>query len=222
MHNSYGHAINSSGNAIPLPMTPHVARQRLLTQIVGPSMAPVTIIVAPAGYGKTTLATQLAASMPGECVWLSISEKMNIPEFFLGRLLQRLGGSAPDGEPVHPEEVLDSLRELATRAPRVTLFLDDYHLVDSREIHHFMQRLLHDQPDNVHVVFMSRLPIPFALARDYVCDRVRCVTAEDLSFTVDEVRVRANGGADGPRHVLWFGVRPEAGIASGIPARSGQ
>lgn len=31
-------------------------------------------------------------------------------------------------------------------------------------------------------------------------------------FAVDEVRVRANGGADGPRHVLWFGIRPEAGI----------
>ncbi len=176
-----------SAALLPLKIVPPAARpdemlrpdlQALLAEV---RLLPVTVVVAPAGYGKTTLLAQWAdqLSRTGAAVaWLSFEASDQEPALLLAYLISALQRVAPTvGE--QAARILQSVASLERNWPLVAgallsdtqrelqaptfLFLDDVHLVsDSSIANDLLGYLLRTAPPTLHVVMASRRPLTFA------------------------------------------------------------
>src|ERR687898_595426 len=157
-----------------------VARPRLIAKLEPEAGRKLMLISAPAGFGKTTLLGEWAASRSDEqCVaWLSLDEADNDPARFLSYLVaalqtveKRIGEGVlsslrtPGSPPAAGALTGALLNELASFPEEITLVLDDYHLIDSEHIHGVVSFLLERLPSNVHLVISSRINPPLPLAR---------------------------------------------------------
>ena len=177
-----------------------VARPRLLEQMGDGAEARLTLVSAPAGFGKTTvLAAWLHdASAAGRRVaWLSLDAADNEPALFWAYVMTALQGAVPGvgasalellaSSPVPTERVLTTLlNELAAAPGEVWLVLDDYHLVDNHEVSEGVTFLLEHLPAQVHVVVSTRADPDLPLARWRVRRELVEIRAADLRFTSDE------------------------------------
>ena len=150
---------------IPRPRRNLVARPRLSGRLGCVSDARLTLISAPAGFGKTTLLTAWLAAATTEnrsVAWLSLDESDRQPATFWTYLITALQKAVPGvGATVLPlpqsaqspiETVLASLlNELAAAPNDVDLVLDDYHLVDGPDIRAGMAFLLEHLPPQAHL-----------------------------------------------------------------------
>ncbi|KQY44555.1 LuxR C-terminal-related transcriptional regulator [Cellulomonas sp. Root137] len=177
-----------------------VARPRLLER-VGPGVdARLTLVCAPAGFGKSTLVAEWVAGAPADgraVAWLSLDSSDNDPATFWRYVLTALAG-ATDGacsraldlvtsSPTAIDLVLTTLlNELAATPGQVWLVLDDYHLVDDPEIARGMALLLTHLPPQAHVVLCTRVDPDLPLARWRVHGDLVEIRAADLRFTLDE------------------------------------
>lgn len=162
----------------------------------------LTLISAPAGYGKTTLVAEWIAPKGEDAVfkvaWLSLDETDNDPvRFFqywlaalhhvdhtLGQELQTLL-EMPQMPP--PTTILAELiNDLAALPYLVVLVLDDYHVIQAQLIHAAIEFVLEHQPHNLHLVICTRQDPPFALAQLRVRASITEIRADDLRFTTDE------------------------------------
>ena len=164
----------------------------------------LTLISAPAGYGKTTLAAewihtiQEAHQTTTRIAWLSLDEEDNDPTRFLGYLLsslssidQTLGQSAPSllGLPQLPsltlifDEVINSLAESQFR---IILFLDDYHVITNPNLHEALEYFIEHQPPGFHLAITTREDPPLSLARMRAGRQITEIRAHDLRFTLEE------------------------------------
>jgi LuxR family maltose regulon positive regulatory protein len=137
----------------------------------------LTLLVAPAGHGKTTLLREWmqACSWPMACVALVPED--NLPERFLADLalaLQSVGvsvGVSVDvnvlpSSPIDLEDgIADVANALAERPDDLALILDNYHVIESRQIHAAMAIFLDYLPLHVHVFVASRTEPPLPLSR---------------------------------------------------------
>src|SRR5690348_1561212 len=156
-----------------------VVRQTLVDRLVGEEPRRLTLVSAPAGWGKTTLLAEWAAD-PRErrpFAWLSLDRADNDPVRFWGYMVEALRtleptlGSASLGalgvtgtDPV--ELVLPPLlTELAGLDRRVVLVVEDYHLIQSAEVHDGLALLVGRLPDTVELAIATRLDPPLPLPR---------------------------------------------------------
>lgn len=158
---------------------------------------PVTLISAPAGYGKTTLLASLPSIMPElPFAWLTVDGEDNDPPRFLGALiaaLQRLNPAVGAGaqasltsEPRHLMTVL--INEIMEHLPRpFALILDDLHFVTEPRIHGALDFLIERLPPQMRLVIATRHDPPLALARLIARRQLAEVRRPHLSFTPDEV-----------------------------------
>ncbi len=159
----------------------------------------LSLVSAPAGYGKTTLVVEWLTGQP--VAWLSLDEHDNDPvRFFtylveaLHRLHPNVGATAnalldASPPPALPEVVVALINDLAaldgaTGEPfRLALVLDDYHVLRQPAIHDALSFLLSRQPPTLHLVVVSREDPPLPLARLRVRNQLTEVRAADLRFT---------------------------------------
>lgn len=158
----------------------------------------LVLLLAPAGYGKTTLLSQWAQASRFPVVWLTIGEEDNDLERFLRYLLVGweevqpgvresplgllLGAMSPDRE-----AVLRAFINVANEAPGPVVFvLDDYHLIDDSSIHQALAFLLDHLPPTVHFVLAGRAEPPLPLARYRARQELVEFRAQDLSFLPEE------------------------------------
>jgi LuxR family transcriptional regulator, maltose regulon positive regulatory protein len=163
----------------------------------------LTLVSAPAGYGKSTLVTEwihaLAAST-FRIIWLSIDESDNTPTRFLSYLLstfsridQNIGKNAlalieiPQfaSSTAVLDELLNDLSEL--KSP-ILLVLDDYHLITNPAIHEALTYFVENQPEQLHLVITTRADPPLPIARLRARAEVTEIRAHHLRFTLDETR----------------------------------
>src|ERR671915_1154577 len=158
-----------------------VARLRLTATLEREPGRKLTLISAPAGFGKTTLLVEWLrerAGSEGYVAWLSLDEGDNDPVRFLSYLVAALrrtvGEEFGEGvlaalrspEPPRMEAVLGAfVNELADLPAEVALVLDDYHVIDSESVHRIVTFLLEHLPPNVPLVISSRVDPPLPLAR---------------------------------------------------------
>jgi LuxR family transcriptional regulator, maltose regulon positive regulatory protein len=179
-----------------------VERPRLLEALVRYEGRRLTLVSAPAGFGKTTLLSEWLEDRSGDggsIAWLSLEEADNDPARFLAYLVSALRSALGEGI---GEGVLASLRlpefppveavvgvlinELAdVRHEEVTIVLDDYHVIHSGPIHEATSFLLEHLPENVHLVISSRADPPLPLAKLRARDQVSEIRAADLRFTTE-------------------------------------
>ncbi len=187
----------------------------------------MTLVSAPAGFGKTTLLAAWAAARP-TAAWLSLDPRDNDPTTFWTYLVAALRAAGlPVGadalalleSPRPPiEAVLASLlNDLSCVADDVVLVLDDYHVVDSRDVHDGVAFLLEHLPPQLHLVIAGRADPPLPLARLRGRGELVEVRAADLRFTGDEAAAYL-GGAVGPeltaQDVAALETRTEGWIAA--------
>src|SRR5215207_6844110 len=177
-----------------------VARPRLIAKLEPEAGRKLMLISAPAGFGKTTLLGEWAASRSDEqCVaWVSLDEADNDPARFLSYLVAALQTVEEEiGEGVlsslrapgsPPIEALTGalLNELADFPGTLAIVLDDYHLIDSDQVHGIVSFLLERLPSNVHLVIASRIEPPLLLARLRARGQITEINAADLSFAREE------------------------------------
>jgi len=178
-----------------------VARPRLSGRLSHAAEARLTLISAPAGFGKTTLLTAwLAAATPDNraVAWLSLDESDRQPATFWTYVITALQAAVPgvgadvlpllqSAQPPIETVIVSVLNELSATPNDVVLVLDDYHLVDGPDLRVGMVFLLEHLPPHVHVVISSRADPLLPLARLRARGELVEVRAADLRFTPDEV-----------------------------------
>ncbi len=158
----------------------------------------LTLLSAPAGFGKTTLLSAWGGQSPCPVAWLSLDEADNDPAQFLTYLIAAfqqldatIGRTAQQIQPAPqglPTQVLMAslINDLAAVGKPALLILDDYHLITSPDVHQAVQFLLENQPQFLHLVISTRhdpsLPLPRLRARGQVTE----IRERDLRFTEEE------------------------------------
>jgi LuxR family transcriptional regulator, maltose regulon positive regulatory protein len=182
-----------------------VARPRLSGRLSHGAESRLTLISAPAGFGKTTLLAEwLAATRTEQSVaWLSLEESDSQPASYWTYLITALQAVVPgvgtsallllqSGQPAIQTVLTTVLNELSTAPNDIYLVLDDYHLVDGPDIQAGMTFLLEHLPPQVHLVVSTREDPALPLARLRARGELVEVRAADLRFTLDEVAAYLN------------------------------
>jgi LuxR family maltose regulon positive regulatory protein len=192
---------------IPRPRRGVVPRARLSQRLDSTREAKLTLVAAPAGFGKTTLLADWLAAVPPDgaaVAWLSLDQSDDDPAAFWTYLITALQAVVPEigsdalallqsPRPPPIETVLAMLlNELGAISSDVVLVLDDYHLLDAPDIHAGMAYLLDHLPPRMHLVIASRADPPLPLARLRARGELVEVRAADLRFTADEAAAYLN------------------------------
>ncbi|MCW2578648.1 MAG: ATP-dependent transcriptional regulator, MalT-like, LuxR family [Blastococcus sp.] len=177
-----------------------VARPRLDERLSRGTDSALTLVSAPAGFGKTTLLTEWLASAPAEgrsVAWLSLDPRDNDPAVFWTYLVAALQAVEPaigvsarallESSQAPSEAILESLlNDLSGVAGDVVLVLDDYHVIEARDVQEGMAFLLDHLPPQVHLVIATRADPSLPLARLRARGELVEVRVADLRFTADE------------------------------------
>ncbi len=181
-----------------------LARPRLSTRFRDLLARPLTIVSAPAGFGKTTLLVEWhEALLDGAgTAWLSLDAGDNDPDRFARYLAEAVDRATrrllPQGEDdgrgvarwpegltleAVVEVLLGRLYELGEP---VVLFLDDYHFIGASRVHAGLGQLVEHLPEHLHLVIGSRRDPPLPLARLRARQQLAEVRADELRFTAPE------------------------------------
>ena len=184
-----------------------VARPRLIERISRGVDSVLTLVSAPAGFGKTTLLTEWLAGVSdagGSAAWLSLDQRDNDPVLFWTYVITALQKAAPgvgapalallEGPKPPFEMVLATLvNDLAAVLNDVVLVLDDYHVIDAREVHDGIGFLLAHLPPQIHLAIASRADPTFLLGRLRSRGELVEIRAADLRFTPGEAAAYLTG-----------------------------
>jgi LuxR family maltose regulon positive regulatory protein len=183
-----------------------VPRQRLLRQLSLGLFGPLTLVCAPAGFGKTTLVSSWIEAIsaadgdapPLPCAWLSLDEGDGDLIQFLRYLVAALRSVLP-GACEQTAEMLAAPRqppsdilfaglsnEIERQPGRFVLVMDDFHLVQDNAVHDFLNALVRHWPQPMHLVLISRLNPPLPLAALRARGWLTEVRSGDLRFTPKE------------------------------------
>lgn len=188
---------------IPPPRPKVVLRPRLIDRLnEGLSQTPgITLISAPAGFGKTTLISEWMTACGRSITWLSLDEGDNdltrfvtyfvaslqrvVPNFG-ERVLEMLQASQMQPPPPTESILTALLNEINTIPDDFLLVLDDYHVIDSKPVEHALTFLLEHQPPQMHLVIATRQDPDLPLARLRAQGQLTELRAADLRFTSSE------------------------------------
>jgi LuxR family transcriptional regulator, maltose regulon positive regulatory protein len=183
---------------IPAPRAKVVLRPRLIERLNEGLHRKLTLISAPAGFGKTTLLSEWVAGCERPVAWLSLDERDNDPKRFLNYLvaaLQTIAANIGKGvlgmlqspQPPPTESILTALlNEITTVPDNLTLVLDDYHVIDSKPIDNALTFLLEHLPPEAHLVIATREDPHLPLARLRARGQLTELRVTDLRFTPSE------------------------------------
>ena len=158
----------------------------------------VTLVSAPAGFGKTTLVGEWVAGCGRPAAWLSLDEGDSDPNRFLTYLIAALQTVAPgigegvltvlqSPQPPPPESTLTALlNDITTISSDVVLVLDDYHVLDAKPVDDALTFLVEHLPPQMHLVIATREDPALPLARLRARGQLTELRAADLRFTPSE------------------------------------
>jgi LuxR family maltose regulon positive regulatory protein len=201
--------------AIPPVRAAMVPRSPLIKRL--DSGAPLVLLAAGAGFGKTTLLAAWARATHCPVAWLTLDEQDNDPTRFWSHILLALrtgtpvlGGEAVallDATPVPqlPTILTSLLNELAGLADDVALILDDYHVIDEPAIHQSLAFVLDHAPACLHLVIASRVDPDLPLSRLRARGHLVEIRDTDLRLTVPDA-------ADFLAHTMGLHLKEEAVI----------
>ena len=184
----------------PLNRDSWVRRDRLMQVMDGAVRHRVTLVAAPAGYGKTTLVAQwLNSRQCPAAAWVSLDTGDNDPDRFWTHVrvaLERSGCVLPVSEPVRvvggdpppgPQALLLAIVNTLAAAPGdVFLFLDDFHSIQQPACHDQVQFLISHLPAQAHLIIISRSDPGLRLGRLRASSELAEIRAVDLGFTQQE------------------------------------
>ncbi len=175
-----------------------ITRTRLLERLNGALGCEITLVCAPAGFGKTTLLTQWVQTIDRPHAWLSLDEHDNDLPIFVHAISASLQTAFPDEfrtiaamrnapRSLPLDQIVTLLiNDLADMADDVILVLDDYHLIHNHEVHTLLELLVEHLPPQLHLVLICRSDPPLPVARWLAKGHLYELRGTDLRFTQEE------------------------------------
>ncbi|HQY92902.1 LuxR C-terminal-related transcriptional regulator [Caldilinea sp.] len=212
---------------LPPPRPQAVRRPRLVERLNEGLHRKLTLLSAPAGFGKTTLVSEWVAGSQRPVAWLSLDDGDGDLTRFLTYLVAALQTIAPSlGEgvletlqgPQPPAEALLTalLNEMAAIPDSFSLILDDYHVVESPSVDHALAFLIEHLPAQMHLVITTREDPQLPLARLRARHQLTELRAADLRFTPAEAAAfltQAMGLTLSPDEIAALEARTEGWVA---------
>src|SRR6516225_558469 len=204
MHQQQGRPRRASGPAFdlflsklrrPLVRPGTVRRSSLIERLAGSDQHPIVAVVAPAGYGKTTLLSQWAKANGQAFAWVSVEEPDNDPKVLLTYVAEALDQVEPVGERVFaalaspgssvPGSVVPRLAAaFASMTVPVALILDDVHVLHDPECRAALSVLADHVPGGSRLVLAGRDEPPLRIARLRAEGKLLEIGPGDLSLTL--------------------------------------
>lgn len=176
-----------------------VSREKLLVKLEHARECKLTLVTAPAGYGKTTAVLDWLNKCSLPSAWVSLDSQDNDPaefwQYVCASLEDIAGGITQDTEYVfslqelvnahiHIDILIDRLSQVQ---PDFLLVLDDLHLISDPSILSGLSHLIDYLPAKMHLIFISRTEPELELARHKIKWQVQRITEEDLRFGAEEI-----------------------------------
>lgn len=185
---------------IPPTRTTVVPRSHLIEQLTKGINGKLTLLSAPAGFGKTTLITDWLSHLELSIAWVSLDEDDSEPQQFFNYIeaaihpflanLQTLSRLLQSPEPPPAKALATALiNDCTAISTPCLLVLDDYHAVESAEIDLALAFLLDYMPPNLHLVMTSRSDPGFPLSRLRAQNQLTEIRADDLRFSTEETAI---------------------------------
>jgi LuxR family transcriptional regulator, maltose regulon positive regulatory protein len=214
---------------VPRPRPGFLARPRLLERLTQGTAGALTLVCAPAGFGKTSLLGDWARRSRRPVAWLSLDGGDSDPARFWRYVAAALDGLRPgvgqrvdalfQGAQPLPETVVTVLvNELVEGREAVVLVLDDYQLVEAPPVHQSLELLLERLPSQLRLVLASRADPPLPLARLRVSGQLVELREADLRFIPEETAelLRTAVGAELPQAAVAALADRTEGWAAGL------
>ena len=188
----------------PVLRSNSVLRPQLIERLNVGLHGKLTLVTAPAGFGKTTVIAEWIGSDDLRVAWMSLDEGDNDPVRFLTYVVAALQTiqseigkdvlkllESPQPPPIN-SLLTPLLNQLAMIQHDFVLVLDDYHVLDSTEIDSVLAFLIDNQPPQMHLVITTREDPHLPLARLRARGQLSEIRAADLRFTTDEASAFLN------------------------------
>ncbi len=191
-----------------------VFREALVRRLTDGMHRKITLIAAPAGFGKTSLVCQWQKQSERAVAWLCLDQEDNEERRFLSYLIRAFQFEITDfGEKILPVLLAPKLPPFNTliarfieelnRLPReTTLVIDDYHFINNQLLHKAMEFLLLHLPANLHLIISTRSDPPLPLMKLRSRDQLTEIRTVDLRFSAAEADAFLN-------QTLKFSLSPE-------------
>lgn len=183
------------------PLPPEfVHRLHLMQRLAAGSGSPITLIAAPAGYGKSTLVAEWLDSAPRRAAWLALDEHHNTLGLFCSSVLAAIQSVFPGALPVtsgmihsnvplNPRQLATALSdEIAELPEEFILVLDDYHWIHAQEVHELLGSVLRRLPKPLRLILTTRTNVSLPFGKLRAAGQLFELHARDLLFTLDETR----------------------------------
>ena len=189
---------------IPPPRGDLVQRDRLLKKLHQGLSRKLTLVSAPAGFGKSALLSEYAADCGIPVAWISLDSTDNNPHRFLAYIVAAVksvsAGLGDDiltivssSEPPAIDGILTRfVNEVAAAKTDIVLVLDDYHEITAESVHQAVTFIIDNQPPTMHIVISGRSDPPFPLARLRARGDLFEIRVKDLRFTLEETATFIN------------------------------
>src|SRR4051812_24438577 len=185
-----GPAIAATKIHVPQPRAEGVKRTRL-TELLRDTRPALALIVAPPGFGKTTVLTDWAAADPREFAWVSIDQHDNDRTLLWASISAALGGTESGGAirdrlnavPLAPNPAALAARDVEGLSAEIVLVLDDFHLITDEATMASVLQLVELAIPNLEIAIATRVEPPSPLARLRTLGQLLELRATDLQFT---------------------------------------
>ncbi|NJN19274.1 MAG: hypothetical protein HC822_25005 [Oscillochloris sp.] len=189
----------------PPPLRPGLIARATLSMRLNQAAARVIVVVAPPGFGKTSLLAAWASMRRRPTAWLNLDERDNDPARWMLHLVaayDRVAAGVADHAlamlqsptPAAPAVALGALiGELQTLDQIPALVCDDYHVIDNPAVHELVSQLIDQLPATTQVVIAGRSEPPLPLGRLRMRDELLELRVNDLRFGEHEVRALLQG-----------------------------
>ena len=198
-------------------LTPSIDRSRLVPPAIPASsisrkhlfhlfetdLPGVTVVAAPAGFGKSSLVSQWAQTVDRPTVWLTVDPQGSMQSFFahvLESIRMVFPGFASEFDKEPSPNALHNIKKLTAAVGEIKSgfnFVLNNGALDNAQVTDFSQDLIDHLPDNVHLVIIRRFTPATSLARYASLGNLSLITSQDLKFSPEEVcRIADLNGAD--------------------------
>jgi ATP/maltotriose-dependent transcriptional regulator MalT len=224
---------------IPQNLPHHIKRPELVERLNQGLYRKLTLVSAPAGFGKSMLISEWITKLKSEeyaqkhkepvFAWLSLEKTENDTALFLAYLVVSLmkcqGISSTFGNSIlelirlpNPplREILTALlNEFVSMPNKIILVIDDFHVIETEQIHESLQFLIEHSPPQLHIVIITRDDPPLPMARFHAHDQLTEIRAAELRFSPSQSESFFNGieGLDlDPEDIKTLEIRSEGWI----------
>ncbi len=213
---------------IPVVRKGAINRPHLITRLNRGIHGALTLISAPAGFGKTTLLADWAAQFSSTVGWVSLEVDDNDPVRFMTYLIMGLKSIKPDiGElslgmlaaqqiSTLQTAIVPLLNDISQTSAQFFIVLDDYQVITSEQVQKIMSFIIEHQCANLHLVIATRSDPFLPLARLRARNQLTDIRAEDLRFSMREAEQFLNSEMGlnlSAQDIAVLGERTEGWIA---------